>query len=60
MLKVLRSICSGIIYILINEKLFVALLFLLSAGNEFELSDSVKIPLELLMVFAVTLNWLRR
>ena len=54
----LRSLGQGIVYLFTHHKLFLAFLFILTAGQEFPLPEWLDITIGLAMMFTVVVWWL--
>jgi len=58
MKRLLVAFGNSIVYIFTNHKLFLALLFVLTAGQEFPLPIWLNITLGLAMMYTVVIWWL--
>jgi hypothetical protein len=56
----LNSLFDAIANIFTHHKLFLALMFLLTAGHEVELPDWLNISIGLAMMWTVVITWLAR
>ena len=56
--KILRALGNTLVYIFDNHKIFMGLLFVLTAGQEFPLPEWLDILLGLTMMFTVIIYFL--